>query len=259
MSATTGLSAARTRRRRVLLLARPERRASRAASGRLCRHPPGRRLCRLRSSICDRRPGPIIEAACWSHGRRNFFELAESPQARREQAATPSRRSRWRRSTHRRDLRHRAQDQRPAGRRRLARAPGKEARWSPSSKHGCAPNAPGSRATPSRQGDRLHAEALAAFTRFLDDGRICLTNNAAERACAALRSGASLAVRRLRPRRRTRGGDVHADRHRQAQRRSIRRPGSPTCSPHRRSSCARLDELLPWHWAAERQRRNLAA
>ena len=27
-----------------------------------------------------------------------------------------------------------------------------------------------------------------SFTRFLDDGRICLTNNAAERACAELRS-----------------------------------------------------------------------
>jgi transposase len=25
----------------------------------------------------QRRPGPITEAACWSHGRRNFFELAD--------------------------------------------------------------------------------------------------------------------------------------------------------------------------------------
>ena len=24
-----------------------------------------------------RRPGPVTEAACWSHGRRKFFELAE--------------------------------------------------------------------------------------------------------------------------------------------------------------------------------------
>ena len=30
-----------------------------------------------------------------------------------------------------------------------------------------------------------------AFTRFLDDGRICLSNNAAERGCAASRSGES--------------------------------------------------------------------
>src|SRR5262249_57957071 len=25
----------------------------------------------------DRRPGPITEAACWSHGRRKFFVLAD--------------------------------------------------------------------------------------------------------------------------------------------------------------------------------------
>lgn len=31
-----------------------------------------------------------------------------------------------------------------------------------------------------------------AFARFLDDGRICLTNNAAERRCAASRSDARL-------------------------------------------------------------------
>jgi transposase len=24
-----------------------------------------------------RQPGPVIEASCWAHGRRTFFELAE--------------------------------------------------------------------------------------------------------------------------------------------------------------------------------------
>ena len=28
-----------------------------------------------------RRPGPITEAACWSHGRRHFFELADLQKA----------------------------------------------------------------------------------------------------------------------------------------------------------------------------------
>ena len=41
----------------------------------------------------------------------------------------------------------------------------------------------------NRQSDRLHADALAAFTRFLDDGRICLTNNAAERALRGIALG----------------------------------------------------------------------
>jgi transposase len=29
----------------------------------------------------DRKPGPIIEAACWAHGRRKFFDLARLAQA----------------------------------------------------------------------------------------------------------------------------------------------------------------------------------
>jgi len=56
-----------------------------------------------------------------------------------------------------------------------------------------------------------------AFTRFLDDGRICLTNNAAER---ALRGNCHrpprLVIRRLRSRRGTGRRDVHLDRDRQA-------------------------------------------
>ena len=30
----------------------------------------------------DRRPGPITEAACWAHGRRKFFVLADTPRPR---------------------------------------------------------------------------------------------------------------------------------------------------------------------------------
>jgi hypothetical protein len=47
----------------------------------------------------DLRPGPIIEALCWSHGRRKFFELADiAANARRGKNAAPTSRSRWRRS-----------------------------------------------------------------------------------------------------------------------------------------------------------------
>ena len=28
-----------------------------------------------------RKPGPITEAACWSHGRRNFFVIADTSKA----------------------------------------------------------------------------------------------------------------------------------------------------------------------------------
>ena len=53
----------------------------------------------------------------------------------------------------------------------------------------------------------------ATFTRFLTDGRICLTNNAAER---ALR-GVALGRKSWLLAGSDRGGDVFADRHRQAQ------------------------------------------
>ena len=45
-------------------------------------------------------------------------------------------------------------------------------------------------ATTTRQGHRLQAERDGTpFTRFLDDGRICLTNNAAERALRGIAVG----------------------------------------------------------------------
>ena len=40
-----------------------------------------------------------------------------------------------------------------------------------------------------RPGDRLHADPLAGLTRFLDEGRICLSNNAAERALRGVALG----------------------------------------------------------------------
>ena len=62
--------------------------------------------------------------------------------------------------------------------------------WSPIWKAGCASNAPSSRA------DNDVAKAMEymlkrwpAFIRFLDDGRICLSNNAAERALRGIALG----------------------------------------------------------------------
>jgi transposase len=43
----------------------------------------------------DPRPGPIIEALCWTRGRRKFFELADiAANARRGKNAAPISRSR---------------------------------------------------------------------------------------------------------------------------------------------------------------------
>jgi transposase len=76
----------------------------------------------------DRRPGPIVEALCWSHARRKFFELADiAANARRSKDSDADLADRIRgRQTRRRALRHRAGDQRPVGRRPLGCAPGEE-------------------------------------------------------------------------------------------------------------------------------------
>jgi Transposase IS66 family len=59
----------------------------------------------------------------------------------------------------------------------------------------------------------------ASFTRFLEDGRVCTTNNAAERAIRPLgRRAPQLDICRFRLRRSARRGHVHADRDLQAQR-----------------------------------------
>src|SRR5215472_12740784 len=80
----------------------------------------------------ERKPGPILEALCWSHARRKFFELADiAANARRgNSGADLADRARGR-QTHRRRLRHRARDQRTrAAERRATRRKGAFL-WSP--------------------------------------------------------------------------------------------------------------------------------
>ena len=177
-----------------------------------------------------RKPGPILEAACWAHGRRKLFVLADVAKAplaieavRRIDAIFDIER----------DINGLSAEQRHAVRGRSRVAPLVTAL-----ERGCAANA--------RKLSR-HAEVAKAmdymlkrwdaFTRFLDDGRICLTNNAAERALRGIALGRKvLAVRRLRSRRRAGGGDVLADRDREAERRRSARLAGRRAGPHRRSS-----------------------
>ena len=78
-----------------------------------------------------------------------------------------------------------------------------------------------------------------AFVVFLEDGRICLSNNAAERALRGIALGRKAWLFRwLGTRRRTRGAHLHVDPDRKAQQRrspclARRRSGS-----HRRSACS---------------------
>jgi transposase len=128
-----------------------------------------------------RKPGPITEAACWSHSRRKFFELAElgkSPLAveavRRIDAIFAIER----------DINGATAEQRLALRQeRVKPLVGEFEGWMRAE-----------RARLSRHADLARAidymlKRWPAFTRFLDDGRICLSNNAAERALRGIALG----------------------------------------------------------------------
>jgi transposase len=143
----------------------------------------------------NREPGPVTEAACWSHARRKFFVLADLAQnaRRRAQGKTPSFVSPMALAAVRRidalfDI-ERAVNGKPAAERLAARREHSSPlvaelhTWMQQE-----------RARLSRHDDVAKAidymlKRWAAFTRFLDDGRICLTNNAAERALRGIALG----------------------------------------------------------------------
>jgi len=128
-----------------------------------------------------RKPGPIIEAACWAHGRRKLFvlaDLAKAPLAieavRRIDAIFEVER----------EINGLTAEQRLAIRQvRVAPLVTSLEQWMR-----------GERTRLSRHADVAKAmdymlKRWDAFTRFLDDGRICLTNNAAERGLRGIALG----------------------------------------------------------------------
>jgi transposase len=128
-----------------------------------------------------RKPGLITEAACWAHGRRKFFVLADV--ARAPLAIEAVRRIDEVFAIER-DINGRSADERLARRRsEVAPIVADLERWMRTERN-----------TLSRHADAAKAmdymlKRWAAFTRFLDDGRICLTNNAAERALRGIALG----------------------------------------------------------------------
>jgi len=128
-----------------------------------------------------RRPGPIVEAGCWAHGRRKLFELAELGRAplaaeavRRIDAIFDAERA----------ITGLAAERRLAARRsQVAPLVIDLEIWMRDA-----------RAKMSRHADVARAmdymlKRWSPFSRFLDDGRICLTNNAAERALRGVAIG----------------------------------------------------------------------
>jgi transposase len=128
-----------------------------------------------------RKPSPITEAACWSHGRRHFFELADLRKAplaveavqRIDDIFAIERRINGLPAGDRLAVRQRDSQPVVADLRKWMRT--ERARLS---RH----------AETARAIDYMLTRWLA-FTRFLNDGRVCLTNNAAERALRGIALG----------------------------------------------------------------------
>jgi len=130
-----------------------------------------------------RKPGPITEASCWAHGRRKFFELADVAAKARGKLAViaPLAFEAVKRIDAifdiEREINGRSIDERLAVRRaRVAPLVANLETWMRTEY-----------AKLSRHNDVAKAmnymlTRWQTFTRFLNDGRICLTNNAAERA-----------------------------------------------------------------------------
>ena len=127
-----------------------------------------------------RKPAPIIEAACWSHGRRKLFDLAvlsKSPIAaeavRRIDELFEIERS----------INGKTPAERVAVRQERAKPLVDDLKvWMRQQRDRVAPSHDLAKAI------NYILSRWVAFTRFLDDGRICLSNNAAERAvrCVAV-------------------------------------------------------------------------
>jgi transposase len=129
----------------------------------------------------DREPGPITEAGCWSHARRKFFVLADVAKA--PLAAEAVRRIDAIFAIER-EINGHSPDQRLAVRKtRIAPLVSEFERWVRTE-----------RAKLSRHNEVAKAmdymlKRWTVFVRFLDDGRICLSNNAAERALRGIALG----------------------------------------------------------------------
>jgi transposase len=143
----------------------------------------------------DRKPGPIVEAACWVHARRPFFQMADlTANARRTaQGKAPGVISPLALEAVRRidalfeierSINGQSAERRRAVRQELSAPVVADLEsWLREQ-----------RPKLSRGNDLAKAmdymlKRWPAFTRFLDDGRICLSNNAAERALRGIALG----------------------------------------------------------------------
>jgi transposase len=189
----------------------------------------------------ERRPAPITEASCWSHGRRKFFELAD---LRKAPLAIEAVRRIDAIFAIEREINGLSAGERLAARQaRIASLVADLAEWMRAE-----------RARFSRHAEVAKAidymlKRWPAFTRFLDDGRICLTNNAAERALRGIAIGRKAWLFAGSDR----GGERAATIYTLIETAKLNGVDPQAwlanvlaCIANHPAS--RLDELLPWHW-----------
>ena len=129
----------------------------------------------------NRQPGTIIEAACWAHARRKFFDLARLKKAPIAIAAIERIDALF---AIEREINGQSIDHRVAVRDQRSRPLIAELEaWLRSN-----------RAKLSAKSDTAKAinyslKRWTALSRFLDDGRLCISNNAAERELRAVALG----------------------------------------------------------------------
>lgn len=208
----------------------------------------------------DRDPGPVSSALCWSHARRKFFELADiKGNVRKGKPAHDISPVALEAVTKidaifeiERQINGLDAASRRAARQRLSRPLVEDLRdWMRTERDTMSRHNPVAKAIAYM----FKADRWDAFTRFLEDGRICLTNNAAERALRGIALGRKSWLFAGSER----GGDRAAfmyslivtakmnDVDPQAWLADVlaRLPGT---------TASRVPDLLPWNWSATRQR-----
>jgi transposase len=145
--------------------------------------------------VTDRAPGPILEAACWAHARRPFFVLAdiETSARRKAEGKAPAPISPLALEAVRRidalfeierTINGRAAQERYVVRQELSAPLVSELEtWMREER----PKLP--RGSDVAKAIDYMLKRWLAFTRFLDDGRVCLSNNAAERGLRGIALG----------------------------------------------------------------------
>jgi transposase len=210
----------------------------------------------------DRKPGPIREAGCWAHARRKLFELADIASKARDHKPTTISPIAFEAVgkfdaifTLERSINGLSREERLAARRRdIAPLVNDLIEWMKRE-----------RAKLSRHNEVAKAmdymlKRINIFTRFLEDGRICLSNNAAERVLRGIALGRKSWLFAGSDR----GGEraavmltlIHTAKLNDVDPQAWLADVLTRINDH---SIHRLDAFLPWNWAGEMEGRKVAA